>query len=240
LALPAVRGSREATILLRSMQVHPCSSPPHMNMRKRAELLFFGRSTTPLRLESQNSLLLTCSQEAVLLQPYPETWKDLVGSRGECFACGSVQKVHASFPTILLAPCTLEHDGPRYSPTSSGLALVPCGLFRGTPLCYATHRSRPSSSRPARGSRYGCSMGAMIEFSHNKYSSSSYVSSRQPPVLCAVISILSSPLSYPSCVPCAHTQRSAPPSHRSYEAGSRVHFEKVLRPANFRGSSYTP
>jgi len=163
------------------------------------------------------------------LQPYPETWKDLVGSRGECFACGSVQKVHASFPTILLAPCTLEHDGPRY------LLLPVWHSFHADSFaarrCVMPHRSRPSSSRPARGSRYGCSMGAMIESSHNKYSSSSYVSSISLPI---------SPLSYPSCVPCAHTQRSAPPSHRSYEAGSRVHFEKVLRPANFRGSSYTP
>lgn len=96
-----------------------------------------------------------CSQEAVLLQPYPETWKDLVGSRGECFACGSVQKIKTKF----IEAGTRE----------------PIWVFNG----------------------------------------------RDDRVLAQQI---------------LKFIRSAPPSHRSYEAGSRVHFEKVLRPANFRDS----
>lgn len=43
------------------------------------------------------------SQEAVLLQPYPEKWSDLVGVRGECFACGSVQRVCTSAASCLHA-----------------------------------------------------------------------------------------------------------------------------------------
>jgi len=42
-------------------------------------------------------LLFRSSEEAVLLQPYPEKWNDLVTLRGECFNCGNVQRV-SSFP----------------------------------------------------------------------------------------------------------------------------------------------
>jgi hypothetical protein len=158
LAFPALRGSREATILLRSMQVHPCSS----HMRKRAERVW------------NLKLFCTCSQEAVLLQPYPETWKDLVGSRGECFACGSVQKV--LLPTIL-SSALLSRSSVMVGALPKVLTSSVLHSFRSLSWhAVLRHRSKPSSSRPARGSRYGCSMGATIESSHNKYSSSSYVS----------------------------------------------------------------
>ncbi len=165
-------------------------------MRQRAELLFVGRSTTLCVVGNLKTLFCTpaakkqCSCSRT--RKPGRTWWVREGSASLAALYRRYMRPSPPF-SLLLARSSMMVL------TSSGLALVPCGLFRGTPLCYATHRSRPSSSRPARGSRYGCSMGAMIESSHNKYSSSSYVSSMQPPDLSSFLPVV--------CTMFAHTAK---------------------------------
>jgi hypothetical protein len=153
----------------------------------------------------------------VLLEPYPEKWNDLVGSRGECFACGSVQKVP------LTAPFSSHH-----------VAALDC-LFVCSGLVQFGNRYHRHHQIKTKFIEAGTREPIWVFNGRDER-----VLAQQ--ILKFIVRSLALGRDHGHSALLTqhafdHLQRSAPPSHTSYEAGSRVHFERVLRPANFRGST---